>query len=409
MKEFQALNVLVIDDDPAVQDLLLRFLAELGVKNVKTADNGTDGLQVVDQGPSPDIILSDLDMPEMDGIEFLRHLGVRRVRCGIILVSALESRLVHSVAGLTRAHDLYLLGIVQKPIRPEQLEHLLRGYKGAEKAADARPMLRPITWSELSAGLTDGSLCLFFQPQVRITDRKVHGFEALARWKHAERGILGPGTFVPLAEDTGRIDALTDCVIRLAMEENRQWQAAGLDLHVSVNISVSNMRLDLPDYIAACAKTSGIAPSRIIVELTEGQVMKHLRPSLEILGRIRLKDIGLSIDDFGTGYSSLEQLKRAPFTELKIDRSFVFGAANDPAARAILQSSAELGRKLNMTIVAEGAETREEWDLAAAAGCDLVQGYYVAKPMPGTEVVSWVKQWEQSETTRASVSDKTVR
>jgi EAL domain-containing protein (putative c-di-GMP-specific phosphodiesterase class I) len=176
-----------------------------------------------------------------------------------------------------------------------------------------------------------------------------------------------------------------------------------------VNISVSNIRLDLPDYIAACAKTSGIDPSRVIAELTETQVMKQLRPSLEILGRMRLKGIGLSIDDFGTGYSSLAQLKRAPFTELKIDRSFVFGAASDPAARAILESSAVLGRKLNMTVVAEGAETRQEWDLAATAGCDLVQGYYVAKPMPGTEVVSWVKQWEQSGTTRASVSDKTVR
>ena len=215
IKDFRELNVLVVDDDPAVQDLLLKFLAELGVKNVMTADNGKDGLQIVDQGSSLDIILSDLDMPQMDGIEFLRHLGVRRARSGIILVSALESRLVQSVAGLTRAHDLYLLGIVQKPIRPEQLEHLLREYKDAENASGARPMLQPITESDLSIGLTSGSLCLFFQPQVRIDNRKVHGFEALARWKHVERGILGPGAFVPLAEDTGRIDALTDCVTKL--------------------------------------------------------------------------------------------------------------------------------------------------------------------------------------------------
>jgi len=408
VKDLQALNVLVIDDDPAVRDLLLKFLAELGVKNVKTADNGRDGLQILDQGQPPDIIFSDLDMPEMDGIEFLRHLGVRHVRSGIILVSAMESRLVHSVAGLTRSHDLYLLGIVPKPFRPEQLEQLLHEYKDAETSSGASPMLQPITESELSAGLKDGSLCLFFQPQVFIANRKVHGVEALARWKHAERGILGPGAFVPLAEDTGRIDALTDCVIRLAIEENRKWRTAGLDLHVSINISVSNIRLNFPDYIAACAKTNEVEPSRLIMELTEGQVMKHLKPSLEILGRLRLKGMGLSIDDFGTGYSSLEQLKRAPFTELKIDRSFVFGAAKDPAARAILESSAVLGRKLNMTIVAEGAETQQEWDLAATAGCDLVQGYYVAKPMPGAEIISWVKQWEQSGTTGASVSDKAV-
>jgi EAL domain-containing protein (putative c-di-GMP-specific phosphodiesterase class I)/signal transduction histidine kinase len=394
LKGFQDVSVLVIDDDPAAQDLLVRFLAELGLKNVETAGNGKEGLQALDRGPR-DIIFCDLDMPEMDGIEFLRHLGVRQVRSGIVLVSGLESRLVHSVAGLTRSHDLNLLGIVQKPMDPKQLEQLLREYDDAKKP-NASPMLRPITERELSEGLGDGSLCVYFQPQVQIETGKVHGVEALARWKHAERGILGPGAFVPLAENSGQMDVLTERVIRLALEESRQWRAAGLDLHVSVNISVSDLaRLGLPDYIAACAKSSGIEPSRVIIELTEGQVMKNLKPSLEILGRVRLKGIGLSIDDFGTGYSSLEQLKRAPFTELKIDRSFVFGAANDPAARAILESSVVLGRKLGMTIVAEGVETRQDWDLAASAGCDLVQGYFVARPMPAAEIVNWVKEWER--------------
>ena len=408
MKDFRALNVLVIDDDPAVRDLMLRFLAELGVRNLKAADNGRQGLQVLDQGFAPDIILCDLDMPEMDGIEFLRHLAVRRVRSGIILISALESRLVYSVGGLTRSHDLYLMGVVPKPIRLELLEQLLREYHDADEPSDAPPMLQPITETELSEGLNDGRLCLFFQPQVQVVNRKVYGVEALVRWKHAKRGILGPGAFVPLAEKTGHMDALTERVIRLAIEESAQWRATGLDLHVSVNISVSNLtRLDLPDYIVACAKTNGIEPSQVTVELTEGQVMRHLKPSLDILGRMRLKGIGLSIDDFGTGYSSFEQLKCAPFTELKIDRSFVFDAANDPAARAILESSVVLGRKLNMTIVAEGAETRQDWDLAANAGCDLVQGYYVAKPMPVAQLVDWVKQWKQASVPDGAVAEVT--
>jgi two-component system sensor histidine kinase/response regulator len=402
LKGFRDVSVLVIDDDPAAQDLLVTFLAELGLKNVETAGNGKEGLQALDRSPC-DIIFCDLDMPEMDGIEFLRHLGVRQVQSGIVLVSGLESRLVHSVAGLTRSHDLNLLGIVQKPMDLRQLEQLLREYDDGKKPTDASPMLRPITESELANGLTDGSLCLFFQPQVHIENGKVHGVEALARWRHAERGLLGPGAFVPLAEDTGHMEALTQNVIRLAIEESRQWRAAGLDLHVSLNISVSDLaRLDLPDYIAACARTSGIEPGRVIVELTEGQVMKNLKPSLDILGRVRLKGIGLSIDDFGTGYSSLEQLKRAPFTELKIDRSFVFGAANDPAARAILESSVVLGRKLGMTIIAEGVETQQDWDLAASAGCDLVQGYFVARPMPAADIVNWVKEWERPRASAAA-------
>jgi EAL domain-containing protein (putative c-di-GMP-specific phosphodiesterase class I)/ActR/RegA family two-component response regulator len=390
--DFKDLSIFIIDDDPGIRDLLTSVLAGFGITNVETAENGREGLHLLDQMGPPDVILTDLDMPQMDGIEFLRHLGVRGVRSGIVLISGLESRLVNSVGGLVRSHDLRLLGMAPKPTSPQKLEQLLRDYSASEKSSGSRPMQQPITADELASGLKQGHLTLFFQPQVRVADGTVHGFEALARWNHPERGLLGPGTFIPLAESSKHIDALTECVIKLAIQANREWRDAGLDVHVSVNVSATNLRLNLPDYVAGLAAEHGIEASRVVVELTESQLMKHLKPSLEILNRVRLKGIGLSIDDFGTGYSSLEQLKRAPFTELKIDRSFVFGAASDPAARAILESSAILGKRLEMLIVAEGAETQDDWDLAAGFGCDMVQGYVVAKPMPGDEVVAWSKQ-----------------
>ena len=176
-----------------------------------------------------------------------------------------------------------------------------------------------------------------------------------------------------------------------------KWRADGLDLKIGVNFSVDNLnQLDLPEWIVSVASEEGMDPSKVILEVTESRLMEDVTKPLEILTRLRLKRIGISIDDFGTGFSSMEQLKRIPFEELKIDRAFVFGAAGDPSARAILESSVDLGKRMGMSLVAEGAETQEDWDLVAELGCDMVQGYFVAKPMPGDELPSWIAEWEKS-------------
>lgn len=206
--------------------------------------------------------------------------------------------------------------------------------------------------------------------------------------------MLGPAAFIPLAEKLGRIGALTDRVLGLAVAAGGQWLKQGLDLSISVNFAADDLnRVDLPEHIVAAATSAGLTASRVILELTESQVMTNLKSSTETVSRLRLKGVGLSIDDFGTGYSSMEQLKRVPFTEIKIDRSFVFGALNDATARTILESTIALGKSLKLNVVAEGAETREDWDLLSRLGCDLVQGYYVARPMPGDKIPGWVAAW----------------
>ena len=139
-----------------------------------------------------------------------------------------------------------------------------------------------------------------------------------------------------------------------------------------------------------------MAPGRVILEMTESRLMSNIATSLEIVTRLRLKGFGLSIDDFGTGYSSMEKVKQLPFTELKVDRTFVCGAARDSVARAILESSVQMGHALGMSVIAEGAETQEDWDLLATVGCDEVQGYFVAMPMPAEEFIAWKTRWEEN-------------
>lgn len=168
--------------------------------------------------------------------------------------------------------------------------------------------------------------------------------------------------------------------------------AQGLDLKIAVNVSADSLvRLDLPELILDTADRCGVEPTRIVLEVTETKLMRDLKGPLEILTRLRMRGVSLSIDDFGTGHSSMEQLKRIPFTELKVDRAFVHGAAKDMSARAILESSVSLGRSLSMTIVAEGVEDQTDWDLIASIGVDVVQGYFVARPMPADEFEAWLR------------------
>lgn len=254
-----------------------------------------------------------------------------------------------------------------------------------------------VTEDEFRRALEEDQLVVYFQPQIDIASKLLFGVESLVRWIHPERGLIGPDNFIPMAEKLNLIDDMTDIVLRKSMQQCREWKSLGLDINLSVNISVDSLvRLDLPEYVVKCAKQHELDVSKIMLEITESRLMEDITSALDILTRISLKGIGLSIDDFGTGYSSMEQLQRIPFKELKIDRAFVNGALHDKAARAILESSIALAHKLNMTIVAEGVENDEDLGLVSSLGCTLAQGYFISRPLPGKDVYAWYKDWEKN-------------
>jgi EAL domain-containing protein (putative c-di-GMP-specific phosphodiesterase class I) len=202
-----------------------------------------------------------------------------------------------------------------------------------------------------------------------------------------------PNAIIPLAERTGLMDALTLEVLEPSFRQASEWLGRGLRTQVAVNMSAGNFKdLELPEWISGKIQEYGLQPQQIALEVTETALMYELVKSLDILTRLRTKGLELSIDDFGAGYSSLLQLYRIPFSELKIDRSFVMKAASDTEARTIVEMAILLGQKLNMTVVAEGVETKEVWKLLSGLGCNLAQGYWVAKPMPGSHLIDWLKQ-----------------
>jgi len=393
-RESASLSVMVVDDIRLVRDVASKLLRRCGVTRISIYADGAEALAGLERiEDNVDLILLDLNMPGMDGAEFLRHLAARNYIGRVALMSAESVRVLRTAEALARAHNLNIIGYIEKPLTLETIERVLGSIGSSAPRVVADPD-QPLAEAELLNGISDGQIYIEVQPKVEIRTRQLIGVEALARWRHPVRGVIPPGRFVPLAESGAAARPLFQAVLGQAVKALARWRALGLRLTVAVNISTVNLsQLSLPDEIAAEVAAVGLKPGDLVLEVTESLLIRDLTAALEVLTRLRLKGFGLSIDDFGTGYSSMEQLQRIPFDELKIDRQFVCGAAQDPAARAILSSSIRLARTLGMAAVAEGIETEEDWECALRLGCDIAQGYFIARPLPVEILPNWAAAW----------------
>ncbi|MBI5909762.1 MAG: EAL domain-containing response regulator [Betaproteobacteria bacterium] len=375
--------MLIAEDHDFQRRTLVRILHGLGIVDILEAANGREALEVIRSAPKPpEVVLSDLDMPEMDGMAFIRHLGEAKQGMDIIIISALDPVLLGSVAKMADAYGVHLLGIIEKPVTRARLMQLLAGHHAAGHAPEpVRPVPPAFGWQEIRAGIANREFEPFFQPKIEMASGRVIGAEALARWRHPVHGVVAPYAFILEMERHKDIDALTFLMLEKAAHACRDWIAAGFDTTVSVNLSLISLAdISLAGRITACVKSAGLEPKRMVLEITETAAMTELAPALENLTRLRMHGFGLSIDDYGTGFASLQQLARVPFTELKIDQGFVTGCAQSRAAYVIVEASIALARGLGLKTVAEGIETEEDWDTLKAAGCDVAQGYFIARP-----------------------------
>ena len=392
------LRVMVVEDHGFQRRMALRLLAEAGVGATFEAADGASALEVLRQLPNaPDVLLVDLDMPGMDGVEFIGHVAQRRLARAIALVSALDPAVLNTVQTMARAYGMRVLGGIEKPLTAGKLQVLLESYDASLQfhAAD-EPV--DITLDEVRAAMLRGELISWFQPQVEFGNGRVVAVEALARLRRSDGQVVRASHFVPLLEREGYAQHLTDSMLEQACRWKRRWDGDGLRLNVSVNVSAST--LDDPaaaDHYQQIVQDHGVDPADVMLEITEGSLVTDAARGLGVLARLRLKGFGLAIDDFGTGYSSLAQLSQIPFTELKIDQDFVSGASAEPRKRAVVEASLDLARKLRLEVVAEGVETVEDWQMLAEMGCGMAQGYLIAGPVPGDELTEAVARWRRPE------------
>lgn len=388
--DWQLFNVLVVDDDPFQRSIVAKLLGQLGINKVVSADDGHAA--AVQLAKNFDLIFLDLNMPGMDGIEFLNVLAAHSSDPGLIFFSGEDVRLLEVAEELARGLSISVLGSVAKPISKENIVQLLEQRASQLTLRQPQVEQKELTEQEVLDGIEAGAISMFYQPKVDTKTLALVGVEALLRWQTPQGQLIGPGAIIPVAERTGIIHQLTLAIFEASMIQLGGWLREGHNLSMSCNFSIPDlMQPNIVESLDAVLQLAAVPAEKVTLEITESRLPEDISKVMSSLTRLRLKGFEISIDDFGTGFSSMEQLRRFPFTELKIDQAFVTGAADKPAALAILESSIDLARRLNIRSVAEGIETEEDLSLCRRLGVDLAQGYYLSKPMAPLDVEAWMQ------------------
>ncbi len=379
------IKFLVIEDDEFQRQMVVRMLRMLGVMSIHEVANGRQALETFHGANAQpvDIAICDLDMPEMDGMEFLRHLGQKQHDISIIISSAQKSKLLDSVGKMTLAYGFKLLGVIEKPVTRELLKELIS--KRMASISSKLPSTTAATnfsLEETLQGISANQFEPYYQPQVDLNTGQVIGAEALARWIHPDRGVIGPHAFIPSLEQSGNMNELTFVLLKKIVSNYPLIKFNGRPFSVSVNLSIACLSdTGLADRITKIVRKSGINPQDLTLEITESVAISDIAAALENLTRLSMRGFSLSIDDYGTGFSSLQQLTRIPFNELKIDQSFVKNFSGNEELRIVVESSIDMAHKLNVRSVAEGVENLQDWDTLKSMKCDIAQGYFIARPM----------------------------
>jgi len=266
------------------------------------------------------------------------------------------------------------------------------GYSFLQRETGTRSPDQLALVAELRVAIERDQLELYYQPKLHLRSGLVTRAEVLVRWNHPQRGFLSPSQFIPLAERTGLIRPLTDWLLGHALQQCRRWQDAGAPVHVAVNISAKSLLdQELPRKVQGALDRWGVDPRFLKIEITESSIMADPAHALAILSMLQSMGVRLSVDDFGTGYSSLTHLRELPIDEIKIDKSFVGQMTVSEADAAIVRTVIHLAHDLGKQVCAEGVEDEATWRMLGELGCDLAQGYWIARPMPGDELTRWLE------------------
>jgi EAL domain-containing protein (putative c-di-GMP-specific phosphodiesterase class I) len=399
----------VLDDDAAFRALACRVGQHCGFRTEAFAEP-TPFLAAIAANPL-DLIILDIVLGKTGWSAVLG--GLSRLRCTtpVIVSSGIDERLLGSAVRTGEKLGLAMLAPLRKPagaaelfvalsgavrhglpICAAELDRVLAAELSVAFSAAAKAG-QPISAAELDHAIAAGQLVPYYQPKVRLTDRKPIGAEALARWEHPARGTLGPDVFLPLAEQGPAMMRLTDLMVERAAADCAAWQAEGHDVSVAVNIPAGCLAdPGFADRVAALAAKGGAHPAALALEITETAAMEATPAVTAALARLTGHGFALSMDDFGTGCSSLPELHRMPFRELKIDRSFVSSMLRDRDAMVITRTVIDLARMLGLRTVAEGVESAEVLAALDEMGCDSAQGFLVGRPMPSARFLDWLAQ-----------------
>ncbi len=380
-----------MDDDRNISSFIAEVVESEGCTALTASD--VDAFKKYYNESFPERIVLDLQLLGCDGVELIRYLAAEKSASEIILVSGADRRTLVTAHRLGEQHGLKMGEMLQKPVSEKSIKDALRKQSKSHLKFSGEDILN---------ALAEDQIVTYFQPQIaRLQDGswRINGVEALARWEHKELGFVMPDKFIHCAEESDMIAPLTDYILQKSLRHIKEWELEGVKLKVSINISGTMLSdLSLPDRFEKQINKARVSSSQIILEVTESAVMADIKRASDILTRFRLKGFELSMDDFGTGYSSLSQLYRLPFSELKIDRSFVMEMHENSEASVIVHSLIDLAHNLGLVACAEGVENQKTFKTLTDLGCRKMQGYYLGKPVSAGNLLPSIRQFYSQQT-----------
>jgi len=382
MKELVAL---IVDDNPIQLSAIERQLNKFGVNDLVVCKSGEEALQAVSEHKI-DIIFSDILMPEMDGITFIRNLDCIGYNGALVITSGVGNSIVSSLVYMSKKLGFSNVYELNKPVSEHVLQEVFQKEAIFKKSA-VRHKMKSVDMDELVVALNEGQFKNYYQPQLDYIHNKVVGVEALARWVHPTKGMIFPDIFIPMLHEGALEHHLFKVVLNNVLEDISHGR-----IQCSVSINVTQHDIEIPSFanylLGECEKYQ-VDPALLILELTEQDIYKESIEMMTNVTRLRIHGVGISIDDFGTGSSSYLKLSHLPFTEIKIDKSFVFDCIGNETKQSIIRSMCTLSKSMNISLVSEGVEDDETWKLMKGLGVDVCQGYYTGKPMP-IEALSFI-------------------
>ena len=380
--DLSEISILVVEDDAFQRWLLQQQLLELRARDVGVAVDGNAALGCLLHRHF-DVVITDLHMPGMDGLEFMRRLSDLAHVPAVVVNSAQGNSILDSVRGMAEAYGIRVLGTIEKPATRGKLAATFAAYRLGVGRGFAQARWSPRTDDEVANAIRMGHVAAWFQPKVSVRESRIVGAEALARWILPSGEVREPDSFLPHVERLGLMPQLTDAIAAQAFAGCARWRRQGVSAKVCLNMSLATLSTrSVGEALLETVLSHRLVPADVVVEVTESAAATHLGPALESLARLRMSGFGLALDDFGTGYASMEQLTRIPFSELKIDRCFVRDAASRRSRRTVFEASVAIASRLGLATVAEGVETAEDWGVVQELGCDMAQGWMFGHAMP---------------------------
>lgn len=369
-------RLVICDDDADFAEEVADIAADVGYITEVVTDSSLFVETVAKF--QPQMVILDLNMPGLDGFDLLNILSAKGGIRSLLLASGSDPRILLTARRIAEDLGFPKVKTLSKPIDPVALRSALQ-----ENFTEVLSLDLPA----IDRAFEDGELILHYQPKVNLKTGNVASVEALLRWRHDRFGLLPPRAFMGVLVEFDQMTRLSHFVIERGVAQAAAWKKLGMQLAVAVNVNARS--LDQPaifQWLSSALTQHQLAPDRLIIEVTETEVLGQGVKTMETMSRLRMMGVGLSLDDFGSGYSELRSLYRMPFSEIKIDRAFVMEAAKSDAGHRFFSALVGLGHSLGLQICAEGIENAETFSAARAASCTLGQGYYMSRPVPPEQI-----------------------